>query len=387
MPYLTPPSIPEGTVCRPLFIPASSEWLAIVSGAITELTKTWNWEQFGVSVEDTLAAVQVMVDAYYAQENECVNPNCPCPPIYRTGSLGQQQVSLDGMETWQDVALPPLPTPTPISGQSDQCLSARNAIEVVFQTYSVVIDEFNNGVTILVGLAALISTLALMIFYPPAVAIVWTFFVELWAVLEFLTAGDWTSGFTEEITCIVYNHISIVDGVYQADFEAMMAEIGDHLEDNQIWAAAYYIILAAGEYSFQQALQTRSIQSWDCSECEPPLEFIIYSEDDPSWTGTPCAHSGRGSLINTTGDTWQMTATQDVDTNWYVEIRRSDGAGFQGINGSVVSGATPTFVAANFQSLGGCNTGGWATTFSTSVVTILWAAASPFTIQFDLQAG
>lgn len=387
MPYLTPPSIPEGTVCRPLFIPASSEWLAIVSGAITELTKTWNWEQYGVSVEDTLAAVQVMVEAYYSEECCTVPENCPCPPIYRTGTNGQQQVSMDGMETWQDVPQPPLPVPAPISGQSDKCLSARNAVEVVFQTYSVVITQFNDGVPIMIGLAAFISTLALMIFFPPAIPVVWTFFVELWAALELLTAGDWTAGFTSELTCIIYNHITLNGGIYEADFEPMMSEIADHFPDNQIWAAAYYIILAAGENSFQQALQTRSIQAYDCSECEPPLEFIIYSENDPAWTGTPCAKDGRGSLVNTSGSTWQMTADLWTDSNYYVEIRRSDGGGFQGTSGSVVSGATPTFVAANFQSLGGCNSGGWATNFSTSVVSIVWAAAAPFTIQFDLAAG
>jgi len=66
VPYLTPETIPEGRACRALSIPLSSEWLAIVSGALTELTKTYNWEQAGsVTVDEAVAAMQAMLDAYY----------------------------------------------------------------------------------------------------------------------------------------------------------------------------------------------------------------------------------------------------------------------------------------------------------------------------------
>lgn len=45
MPYITPDSLPEDSVCRPLNIPNSPAWLAIVSGAVNELSNVWNWEQ------------------------------------------------------------------------------------------------------------------------------------------------------------------------------------------------------------------------------------------------------------------------------------------------------------------------------------------------------
>jgi len=66
MPWLTPPEIPEDGVCRPLFIPLSPEWLAFFGGALTELTQKYNWEAFGaVSIEDTVAKMQEIVDAWY----------------------------------------------------------------------------------------------------------------------------------------------------------------------------------------------------------------------------------------------------------------------------------------------------------------------------------
>jgi len=67
VPWLTPDSIPEGSVCRPLFIPNSTEWLAILSGALTELTQEWNWEQYGsVTVPQAVERMQELVAAYYS---------------------------------------------------------------------------------------------------------------------------------------------------------------------------------------------------------------------------------------------------------------------------------------------------------------------------------
>lgn len=67
MPWLTPDAIPEGDDCRPLLIPAGSEWLALVSGALTELTMRYNWEKFGtLTVDETVDRMQVMIDHYYA---------------------------------------------------------------------------------------------------------------------------------------------------------------------------------------------------------------------------------------------------------------------------------------------------------------------------------
>jgi len=66
MPWLTPDSIPEADDCRPLSIPADSAWLALVSGALTELTLPYNWEKFGtLTVAETVAKMQEIIDNYY----------------------------------------------------------------------------------------------------------------------------------------------------------------------------------------------------------------------------------------------------------------------------------------------------------------------------------
>jgi len=64
--WLTPDNIPTERVCRVLSIPASADWLAIVSGAILELTKRHNWEEYGsLTIEQASdEAVNILTDYY-----------------------------------------------------------------------------------------------------------------------------------------------------------------------------------------------------------------------------------------------------------------------------------------------------------------------------------
>jgi hypothetical protein len=75
----TPNTLPEGTLCRPLFIPDSEEWLAAVSGALIPLTETWRWEHVGaVTPEQAAERMTRMLHEYY--ENEC--GDSPQPPFF-----------------------------------------------------------------------------------------------------------------------------------------------------------------------------------------------------------------------------------------------------------------------------------------------------------------
>lgn len=61
MPFLTPEMTPAATVCRRLFIPDSPEWLALVNGALVEMTRRCNWEAFGaVTASEAAASAQIM---------------------------------------------------------------------------------------------------------------------------------------------------------------------------------------------------------------------------------------------------------------------------------------------------------------------------------------
>lgn len=47
MGYLTPNEAPDGYICRALFVPNSEQFLAIMRGAIQELTFSYNWTKYG----------------------------------------------------------------------------------------------------------------------------------------------------------------------------------------------------------------------------------------------------------------------------------------------------------------------------------------------------
>lgn len=109
MPWLTPDSIPEGGICRPLWIPASQEWLAVVSGALAELAKEYNWEPFG-AVTPAAAADRMlsMLDDYYS--GSCQGGGMPLgviipyittnPPIGTVPCDGTIYLDTDYPELW-----------------------------------------------------------------------------------------------------------------------------------------------------------------------------------------------------------------------------------------------------------------------------------------------
>lgn len=97
MPYLTGESLPSELVCGRLFIPNDRQLIANIKGAIWQLTKAYNWEQFGaVTVDETVAAMETMFDVFNADTCEdCdtmlrADPENPCI----------LQESTDGGETW-----------------------------------------------------------------------------------------------------------------------------------------------------------------------------------------------------------------------------------------------------------------------------------------------
>jgi len=73
MPYLTPNTSPTDTTCRALFIPNDPEFLAIVRGALEELTFSYNFDEFGaLTPAQTAAAFAPMFDAFCFDKGSCL---------------------------------------------------------------------------------------------------------------------------------------------------------------------------------------------------------------------------------------------------------------------------------------------------------------------------
>lgn len=70
--YLTPETLPADTICRVLFIPNSTDWLAQVIGAVQALTFDYNWTPYGaVTPEEAAEAMGVMFDRLCLNEGVC----------------------------------------------------------------------------------------------------------------------------------------------------------------------------------------------------------------------------------------------------------------------------------------------------------------------------
>lgn len=69
--WLTPDTAPTATRCRRVRIPDSEEWIAAVSGALTPLIYSYNWELFGtLTPEQAAERAQTMVLEYF--QDDCM---------------------------------------------------------------------------------------------------------------------------------------------------------------------------------------------------------------------------------------------------------------------------------------------------------------------------
>jgi len=72
MAYLTPDVTPDHATCRALFIPDDEQYLAIVRGALQELTFSYNWTKYGTLTPDEAAENFVdMFDRFCFSEGMC----------------------------------------------------------------------------------------------------------------------------------------------------------------------------------------------------------------------------------------------------------------------------------------------------------------------------
>lgn len=70
--WLTPDTPPAETICRVLTIPADFDWLALVAGAIVELTNPDNFElQGSATPQDCADIFTVMFDAFSMNQGVC----------------------------------------------------------------------------------------------------------------------------------------------------------------------------------------------------------------------------------------------------------------------------------------------------------------------------
>lgn len=384
MPYLTPDSVPEDDICRPLLIPASSQWLAIISGALTELTKSWNWEESGITVDEAIQAVWTILDSYY--NTECAGSG-GCRRIYRIGQGGQIQMSDDAGETWESAAteIPPTPPRTEPTEEDRLCAAASNAVNVLHQTYEEMIDAWQLDNSVEFGIGAFAAILALLVgnwlgvVSAIAIPFVWELFGGVYATIGTFLQDAWDSDFTDALTCLFLEAATDTGGVITFDWNAISQGLADRVtetaapEDALLWAQLNYMVLFIGIEGLNAAGATTGV----VGDCPCDIEPIVLQIARPNF----------GTTLTAIGDNyWQVSSTRPSNDTWAL-VNSVDCRQWKITDITLILGTAP---AGNWRQTN-CALDQWEGTLNTNGQTSTgfgWSRAGnfPFTVQFHAEA-
>lgn len=340
MPWLTPEEIPEGDDCRPLSIPASSEWLAIVSGALLELTRLHNWEAFGsVTRQQAVDRMLVMFDNYYAADCS----DCTTPGGYRVVRLNEdgQVEQLNSSGEWEagtgDYYIPPPAARTGGSEQDQICLAAKNAVNVLAELYESLSDSWNNSLDnheMLTAAIAVIGTSVAFAFAPITWAIAAFALVIMagaYAALEYIGADLWTNDVSNQITCFLQDCATNDGGVVTFDYWCFIDKLNSMANEFSLTEGqlrlyvqiGYLFYFIGGIDGLNLAGGTTAITSDDCSFCDCSGTSVNFS-------------AGTQGFVNDAWGAYPSAGTHMTNvygTGWYAD--GSGGGNVIGISGDV----------------------------------------------------
>lgn len=322
MPYLTLDEIPEGRLCRPLFIPDDTMWLALFSGALTELTLPYNYQQFGTLTPQEMADACAEVIAQWYDD---ICGSCQLPDGDKIVRLNEDNVwqELENgiwQETTGDYYIPPPAAREEPTSEERRCLAAANATNTLQIMYEELTDLFGSALGTIEAItewagfigAAILPGLGLAVRALLTIGVI--AFKEIFDFTEFITADFWTSQFTDNMRCTLYECSSDDAGVVTFDFDCAWQKIKGQIEwlDPTIASAALagqvlFMLNSIGAQGLNLAGATTAIEDAYCDNCgvEHCYEINFLTENGASkgWTtqgGTWVSGSGiQGANINT----------------------------------------------------------------------------------------
>jgi len=330
MPYLTPDELPEATDCRSLLIPDSTDWLALVSGAISELIKPYNWQQQG-SVTPEQAA-QAMFDMWLSfVESECGGGSCRV--IFRVGITGIIEQSEDGGDTWTaptgDAEVPAVPAREEPTAEERICLAAANAANVLAQTYEAMLDAWTLDQSVTYGQSVFVATMAgligvwLGIISVGAINLALGIFATAYEILSNLATDAWDAPFNRDLTCLLREVANEADGVVTFDFQEFQDGLNNIaasnvLETSLLIGQIKYMLLWIGADGLNHAGATTAITDYDCSVCAQTTWSYTFNFTDgelEGWVvtvGTVDAVNGWIEMATIAGGTGRVIIQRDI---------------------------------------------------------------------------
>lgn len=298
MPYITPPDVPEERDCRALLIPLSTDWLAIFGGALTELTKTWNWEQTsGISVDDAIQEVYGILQGFYdgCIESGCQQPGGYAPLRVNENGIVEQLINGEWVAPEGVNAYPPIPSRSEPTADERRCAAAANAARVLQELYEQVseVAQYDLGVAELI--VRLVDGLLVYFFWiAPILNGILLMAIGILELLlrgaQYITADVWDTTFDDLIRCYLYECASDDGDVVTFDYDCLMgklyaANVTPPWSEQRARLAAQIALLigvVGGVDSLNQMGSVDAVEDPDCSMCEGESCTREIHFDDPS---------------------------------------------------------------------------------------------------------
>jgi len=359
--------------------------LAIVSGALTELVKSYNWEQWGaLTVDECVARMQEMIDAYY---EGCAGGDCVLPeggPIFRLGDGGHFEQLVDGewVTPTGEYEIPPTEARTEPTADERKCLAAANAANALQLLYEDLSDSLGSALDAVEAAASLVATvvggigLVLGAITGGMIELAGVIFAGVYAGVEFITADLWDEDFNDKLICILLSCAEDDGGVVHFDFDCVYRQLRNQsvildptLTDLRLLGQISWILGWVGSEGLDAAGSADAIEEYEC-ECDCLPELEIYPE-------------GYGTLVETLPGHWVATSAlvEGAHRLAVYTINHTDGC-WRHFN-SVITG---TITYAEHRACGDCATvfGGGAPD-GTNLCSEYYANEVPaeFTWEFD----
>jgi hypothetical protein len=325
MPYLTPDSIPEDTVCFQLEIPNDVAWIAIVKGALSELIKAYRFEQFGALTPEQTALRFLDMYDNFALLGECGDTMSPCcydNVQYRLTSTGQIEQSVNG-GAWQAstndprYAVPVLPPPV-IDATHTKCDAAANAIDNMKDVVSQYANNLENGSTLAYMVGTILTIIFLFLDVTIIGALLTPLLIEIAAALILLNRADFEAYFTadvwHQVLCALYCSTADDGTLSQSGFNQFIGRLEADMDDGVGKSIFINSMKVAALNTVNNWMRIGESASADCSDCSCTT-FCDYS----AWV----VHGGRGTILEQTTDHITVEAVQ-LGSSWWVDIQSDD---------------------------------------------------------------
>jgi len=338
MPYLTPEDFGESDTCRSLLIPATTDWLAIVSGALTELVKTYNWEQWGaLTVDECVERMQAMIDLYY---EGCTSGDCELPlggPPFRIGEGGHIEQLVDGewVTPEGDYTIPPTEPRGEGTPEDRLCMAAANAVNVLDLMYESLSDSLGSVLSAVDAAAALVASLVggiglvLGAITGGQIQMAGYIFASVYAAVEWLTEDLWDEEFKANLTCMFLACASEDDDVVHFDFDCIMRNLrGDTdlldptLSSVRLYAQISIMLGWIGSEGLDAAGATTAVETYDCAACAIQCYQWDFTDVDGDWIPGYPDFAPPAAYISTwvDGQGWTPTGSPAIYNGFYMDF-------------------------------------------------------------------